>query len=477
MRMRELRRTQPSFADLELWQQVRLDPLLRQISAFLDQRGEVLTAVHRDLRRQRKDQRSGRAGMNAEQVLRSFVLMRLKNWDYRELAERVADGYTLRQFTRFHCAAVPRHHAFHRAFVQLTVETLRRINQAVVAVAVTMGLEDVHKLRMDTTVVETDIRYPRDSGLLWDTVRVLSRLVDRIEELAPESGQGFPRRTRRAKRRMQEIGRMRERAQRPRTLARKDRDLIRVTTEVIEKAAAVANCARLVQLEEPLRALLLEALCDEVVHFCELGRRVIDQSARRVFGGETVPATEKLYSIFEPHTDLIKRGKAYQPVEFGHKVLLVESRIGLITDYRVLDANPVDSDQLLASVQRHIKRFGKAPRVLAADRGFHDAVGCEKVLRSGVGLVAIPQRGGKRSVDQERFEKSRAFKQAQAFRSGVEGRISVLFRGRGMKRCLWSGSKRFELFIAAAVLANNLLVIAGRLQKRKKKAAPLRAAA
>jgi len=146
-------------------------------------------------------------------------------------------------------------------------------------------------------------------------------------------------------------------------------------------------------------------------------------------------------------------------------VLLVESRIGLITDYQVLDGNPIDSDQLVPSVQRHHKRFGTVPRVLAGDRGFHAAAGCETVRRRGVTLVAIPQRGGKRSVEQEQFEKSRPFKQAQAFRSGVEGRISVLFRGRGMKRCLWSGRERFELFLAA-VLANNLLVIAARLQKR-----------
>ena len=475
--MREIARTQISFADLEVGRRVRLDPLLQQISDFLDRHGELVTAVHRDLRRSLKHARRGRRGLNAEQVLRAFVLMRTKNWDYRELAERVADGFTLRQFTRFDSAPVPRHHAFHRAFVRLQPATLRRINEAIVAAAVQMGLEDVDKLRLDTTVVETDIRYPRDSGLLWDTVRVLSRLVEHIGEIAPAACARFPRRTRRAKRRMQEIGRMRARAQRARTLARKYRDLITVTTQVIEKAEEVTCKARTVRCPARLDTLKLQALCDEVTQVAALGRRVIDQSERRVFRGETVPADEKLYSLFEPHTDMIKRGKVYKPVEFGHKVLLVESRIGLITDYQVLDGNPIDSAQLVPSVQRHQKRFGKAPRVLAGDRGFHDAAGCEKVHRRGVTLVAIPQRGGKRSVEQEQFEKSRAFKQAQAFRSGVEGRISVLFRGRGMKRCLWSGSERFELFLAAAVLANNLLVIAAQLQKQRTNAATQCAAA
>jgi transposase, IS5 family len=475
--MRELKRQQPSFADLEFWRQVRPDPVLQQISAFLDAQGGLLTLVHRDLTKQLKKKRRGRTGISAEQVLRAFVLMRLKNWDYRELAERIDDGYTLRQFTRFDCAPVPRHDAFNRSFVQLKARTLRRINDALVQVAVQMGLEQVTKLRLDTTVVETDIRYPRDSGLLWDTVRVLSRVVDSIAELVPAAGQGFPRRTRRAKRRMQEIARMRERAQRPRALARKYRDLIRVSTEVIEKAETVAAQARHARCAGLLDTLKVQALCDEVHHFAALGRRVIDQSERRIFRGETVPAKEKLYSIFETHTDMLKRGKAYKPVEFGHKVLIVESRIGLITDYRILDGNPIDSAQLLRAVDRHLKRFGTAPEVLAGDRGFHDTADCATVRRRGVKLVAIPQRGGKKTADQERFEHSRPFKQAQAFRSGIEGRISVLFRGRGMKRCLWSGRERFELFIAAAVLANNLMVIAAHLQKHKKKAATLRAAA
>jgi IS5 family transposase len=475
--MRQIKRTQMSFADLELGQHLRLDPLLEQISDFLDQHGELVTAVHRDLSRTLKKARRGRRGMTAEQVLRSFVLMRTKSWDYRELAERVADGLTLREFTRFGSTPVPRHHAFHRAFVRLTAATLRRINQAVVAVAVKLGVERVDKLRLDTTVVETDIRYPRDSGMLWDTVRVLSRLVEYIAEIAPKACTDFPRRTRRAKRRMQEIGRMRERVQRQRTLRRQYRDLIGVTTEVIDKAQAVAAKARTAPCRTLLEAARLDALCTEVARFAGLGQRVIEQSERRVFRGETVPAEEKLYSIFETHTDMIKRGKVYKPVEFGHKVLLVESRVGLITDYQVLDGNPIDSKELVPSVKRHRKRFGTLPDTLAGDRGFHDVAGCDELRRLGVKLVAIPQRGGKRSTEQEKFENSRVFKQAQAFRSGIEGRISVLFRGRGMKRCLWSGSQRFELFIAAAVLANNLMVIAARLRKHKTKALALRAAA
>lgn len=480
--MRERRRRQRGFADLELWQQgVRLDPVLEQIGRFLDRHAELLDLVHADLVRWQKEKkkRRGRRGITAEQVLRAFVLQRVKSWDYRELRERIADGFTLRQFTRFESAVVPKHDAFHRAFVQLTPETIRAINRAVIAAAVRMGLEDGRHLRVDTTVVETDIRYPRDSGLLWDSVRVISRLVASLRELVPQACDAFPDRTRRARRRMQEIGRMRERAQRKRLLRRKYRDLIGVTNEVLREAAVVLERTKPLarQHADLFTAIQAQEYCAQIEHFLALGRRVIDQTKRRVFGGETVPAQQKLYSIFETHTDMIKRGKPYKPVEFGHKVFLAESRIGLITEYRVLRGNPADKDQLESSIDSHCQSFGCAPELYAGDRGFHDSDGSVRIAKRGVKLVAVPQCGGNRSAERAAFEKSRAFKKAQAFRSGIEGRISVLFRGRGMKRCLWSGAQRFELFVGAAVLANNLLVIAALLKKRKRNALALTDAA
>ena len=146
--------------------------------------------------------------MAPQEVLRSLILMRVKSWDYRELRERIADGYTLRQFTGFHCRPVPKHNAFHRAFVRLTPATLRTFNELVVRAAVGLGLEDGTKLRVDTTVVQTDIHYPTDATLLWDVVRVLSRLLVRLGNLLGRRIKGFRNRTRAARRRMQALQRM-----------------------------------------------------------------------------------------------------------------------------------------------------------------------------------------------------------------------------------------------------------------------------
>src|SRR6267378_1510777 len=387
-------------------QGVRLEPLLEAISKFLDSQHGMIERVRRDLVRGLKQPRKGRCGLTAPQVLRSLVVMRVKNWDYRELRERIADGVTLRQFTDFYCDPVPKHDAFNRGFNRLTPQTLKAINDLVVQAAVGLGLEDGAKLRVDTTVVETDIHHPTDNTLLWDVVRVVTRLVGRLA----------------------------------RALKMRRKDLF--------------------------AAMAIDAIRDEIAHYCGLGERVIDQARRRVLEGEQVPNAEKIYSIFEVHTDLIKRGKVQTPLEFGHKVFLAESAQGLITQYEVLEGNPGDDQQVEPSLERHKETFGHAPELYGSDRGFFSETNVKSCKRNGVKVVCIPQRGGQKTPTRAKYEKSPDFKKGQRFRAGIEGRISVLFRGRGMKRCLAEGRKRFELWVGAAVIANNLMRIAALLTKR-----------
>ena len=458
-----------SFADLEFRNQsVRLDPLLAAISEFIECHSVLIEAVRQDLERGLKNPATGRGGLSPQQVLRSLVLQRVKNWDYRELRERIADGLSLRRFTDFYSSCVPKHDAFNRAFNRLTPGTLRAINEAIVQVAVELGLEDGAKLRVDTTVVETDIHYPTDSTLLWDSVRVITRLVGRLGEPLPQAVAGFANRTRRARRRMQEIQRMTP-TQRQQRQRRKYRDLLRTSEQVVQSAREVLKKTSNVRSIDPLEDIAMRNLRAQIEHYCGLGQRVIDQTRRRVIEGKSVPAEQKIYSIFEPHTDLIKRGKAQKPVEFGHKVFLAESAKGLITQYRVLEGNPSDDAQVVPCLKRHKKTFGEAPELLSGDRGFFSQDGLKDCHKAGVGFACIPQCGGQKTPEREAFEKSPTFKRGQRFRAGVEGRISVLFRGRGMKRCLAHGRERFELLVGAAVLANNLMAIAGLLLRKRQR--------
>ncbi len=454
-----------TFADFELRAQgLALEASLQAVADFLDEHEELVTLVHQDLVRGLKRPRRGRDGLSAVQTLRAFVLQRVKAWDLRELRERIADGYTLRLFTTFDGQPVPKHDAFHRAFCRLTPATVRALNDAVVQAAVGLGLEDGAQLRVDTTVVETDIHWPTDSTLLWDAVRVLTRLIQRLGEHVPSALGGFVDHTRRARRRRQEISRL-SAGERPRQQTRKYRDLLGVTATVVATARAAVATTRTTPPADPLAAALVAGLSDEIAHFSDLADRVIAQTRRRVLDGEQVPVHEKIFSIFEPHTDLIKRGKAQRPVEFGHKVFLAESRQGFITDYRTLDGNPGDEVHVSPSLTQHEATFGHLPAGYAADRGFYTPANVQALTAAGVS-ECVPQRGGHKTAERTAHEKSRAFKRGQRFRAGIEGRISVLLRGRGMRRCPLHGRERFEVFVGAAVLANNLLRIAVLLDQR-----------
>jgi len=461
-------RRQSTFADLEfLAQNISLDPVLERLSAFLDQHGELVDLVHRDLLRGLKRPGSGRRGLTAEQALRAVLLQRIKDWDLRELRERIADGLTLRQFTAFWSDQVPSHQAFHRSFVKLTPETMRAVNRAVVTAAVDLGVEDGKRLRVDTTMVETNIHWPTDSELCWDCVRVLTRLSKAVLEEIPGLPERFANRTRATRRRMQALQRMSP-TQRQTQLQPTYQKLLKITRHVIENARAVWRAAQKPKTRLGFDAALrVEGLLAEIKHYATLADRVVDQTRRRVLEGESLSAEEKLYSIFEPHTDLIKRGKANRPVEFGHKVFLAESRLGLITDYRILDGNPPDEKRVSESLEHHCETFGIVPMLYAADRGFYSVHNIETLAAAGVKVESVPQRGGHKTPLRAAHEKKRAFKLAQKFRAGIEGRISVLFRGRGMKRCELHGRERFEVFVAAAVLANNLLIIASALHRKR----------
>lgn len=466
--------SQISFAEAEMVAQpIALNPILQRISTLLDRKKDLVDRVYADLTRGLKRPRTGRDGITAAQVLRSFILSRIKDWDLRELRERVADGYSLRVFTHFYSGTVPNHRTFNRNFNRLQPATIRSLNDAIIDAAVEMRLAAVSKIRTDTTVVETNIRFPTDSGLLWDVVRVHTRLVKQLRhELGTMLRCDFSNRTRRARRRMQEISRMTGR-QRSRQQIRKYRDLLQVTTAVMQNAAAhVARAKPLVDRLAPIQRAIVNALVTQIEDLSRLGHRVVDQTRRRIFGGEQVAVDEKLFSIFEPHTDLLVRGKVRTPVEFGHKVRLVESGSGLITDYEILKGNPADQDHIKPTLAHHENRFGAAPRLIATDRGFDSKDNIEACKQAGVVIESIPQRGGQKTPEREAHEKSRAFKQAQRFRAGVEGRISVLFRGRGMKRCLPHGLERFDVFVGVAVLANNLLVLAALLEKKQTKRRP-----
>src|SRR5207302_79893 len=283
------RPTQPqiSFADWELLQQgIELEPVLQGISDFLDDHAEMVEAVRQDLERGLKKPGTGRTGLTPSQTLRSLILMRVKSWDYRELRERIADGFTLRRFTQFYCRSVPKHDAFHRAFHQLTPQTLQAVNDLVVKAAVDLGLEDGERLRVDSTVVQTDIHHPTDNTLLWDVVRVVTRLIGHLgKALTLRRIKGFRNRTRSARRRMYEIQRMTTR-QRQTEQTGTYRELIGIAEEVVDGARMALERTSKLRGKDLLADMAVEEIRRDIERYCGLGKGVIDQARRRALDGE-----------------------------------------------------------------------------------------------------------------------------------------------------------------------------------------------
>ena len=340
--------------------------------------------------------------------------------------------------------------------------TWKKIHRALARYAVSENQIGGDRLRLDTTAVETNIHWPTDSTLLWDTYRVLARLIERARELDANvvgPGRLHPRR---AKREALAITRVAaQKGRRARSLKRPYQRLIRRVEEILNWAAGVAH--GLVDGIESQRYgawahVQAESLVEELAHFHALGERVIDQARRRVVHGESVPNDEKLFSVFEPHTELLIRGKAGKPVEFGHMIQIQQVEEKFITDYGVYDRKPVEPKLLVAALNSHRSLFGVDASCLAADKGYFDQETVDK-LEQRIDTVSIAKKG-KRTPKQLEREHDPVFRHAQRFRAGVEGTISYLKRVLGLSRCFTKGWKHFQATVGASIFTHNLLILA-----------------
>ena len=426
------------------------DKTLQRMDHVLEQNPEILDTVHRDLTQGLKA--TGRKGLSAERVLRCAILKKYKRCSYRELRGRIQDGVSMRWFTRFYSDPVPHHTTLQKAIKAIGAQTWCRINDLLMAFARQRKLERGRSLRVDTTVVATDIAYPLDARLLNDSVRVLTRLMQRALEYVPGPSFAFAKRTRRAKKRCYQIV-MAKGPKAPQRRQHYYKDLIKVANEVFNMAA---RCGR--QLEQSPE-LLAMALNEQLDHYLTLAAVAIDQCERRVLKGESVPAAEKIVSIFEEHTDIIKRGKSACPTEFGHKVLVASTASGLISQFEVLQGNPADDALMPAILAKHQRQYAQAPWHLCGDRRFFSADNESGAYQAGVKKVSIV-KPGYRNKERQALEKQRWFKKLQRFRAGIEGLISGLMRAYGLKRCLWKGWQAFQSYVGLSVVTFNLQKIA-----------------
>ena len=457
--------------------QLTFEPALAALDRLLDD-DVLFQQVKADLvRRSPQTATRGRPSTPVEVILRMLVVRRLYDWSYEETEHFVSDSLVLRQFCRLYLAPAPDDTTLLRWAACIGPATLERVHERVIELALQRKVTRGRKLRTDGTVVETTIHYPTDSTLLADGVRVLSRLVGHAKAIVGRTAGGAAGG---ATRQFAPPALFRDRTQSAKRLARQIQETVRRRGPAAE-AGRRTTYQRLLQIAQAslhqaqrVQALLSTGAHDatsregrtaatrlvgRLTHFLPLVQHVLTQTERRVLRGDAVPAAEKLVSLFEPHTRIIRRGKVHLPAEFGRKVWLDEVDGGIVSRYAVLDGNPPEAHQVPASLGHHCRLFGRPPRLLAGDRGVHAPENERLAHAVGVPHVALPQPGAK-SPARVAYERQRWFQRAYRFRAGVEGRISVCKRRGWLGRCREHGEAGFFSWVGWGILTANLATIA-----------------
>jgi IS5 family transposase len=410
----------------------------------------IVQTIHADITRQVR--KTGREGISAERILRTAVIKQWKNYSYRELTEQLHGSVLLRWFTRFYSEPIPHYTALQKLIKAISATTWQQINGLLVTYAAVQKIEPGTHLRVDTTVVETNIAYPLDARLLWDSMRVLTRIMEAALQVLPALQFNFAKRTKRAKKLCYAIVMAKgPHAQRKRQ--KLYRQLLRVAREVV---AMASSCRDHLLHSAPTP---VGSLHEALTRYLPFAHQAINQCERRVLNGEAVPAAEKIVSLFEEHTDIIKRGKSHCPTEFGHKVLFATGATGLITQYAIFRGNPADNTMLPGILRTHCQHYGEVPDSLCADRRFFSEDNETRATTRGVKKVCIA-KPGYRSAARQEFERQPWFRKLKRFRAGIEGVISTLMRSFGLSRCLWKGWESFRSYVGLSVVSFNLQKIA-----------------
>lgn len=433
-----------------------MEPRLRRIDELLDD--DALVDGVLDAMRGRFPQsgRRGRRGTPAEVALRMLVLKHLKNWSYEQLEWEVKGNLVYRHFCRIDAGKVPDAKTMVRLGQLLEGDALRGIFERIVELAVERRVTRGRKMRVDTTVVETPIRYPSDSRLCEDITQVVCREIERMRSEGVTAPPGFRNVQRSVSRRSREITyvsrRPVDRDAKRRALQKPYGRLLTITRRTIRHGEEAVKRAkrRWSRLSGRARRSVIN-----LERITQLGRAVVKQTKQRVFKGITNSA-EKLVSVFEPQTKILRRGKAGKPTEFGQMVKVQEAEGGLVTDIAVVTEH--DSALLVPSVEQHKKVFGRVPHVAATDRGFFSIANVRTIEAMGVRCAAVP-KPGHRSPAWLARERRRSFRKARAWRAGGEARIARLKHTFGMNRARYKGSTGVARCAHWAGIANNLMAI------------------
>jgi IS5 family transposase len=413
---------------------------------------KILDTVHGDLKKMRAP--SGKtSNYSSDMILRMFIVKFMEMLSWRDTIVRVENDMVLRNFVGVGFSGkFPNHSYLCVAFKFIRPETWNKVNELLKQDAITKEEITGEKLRADTTLYETNIHFPTDSHLLWDSFRLLTRLIRNFRELYPHMHFGYRFHNKKVKKHYTFISRNSGAKTKSvkRHIKKRYGELI---GQVHRACEAAESCIAMMWNNSQDIAPI-----DEMKHYLPIVRRVLHQAEKRINEGIILPPNEKVYSIFEEHTELIKRGKAGKDVEFGHMVMLAQTGEKFISDYEVMRVKKSDNDLVDPILENHKKAFGTYPDKFAADKGFHESTEKTEKLEEDIGLACIPKKG-RRTLLQLLKEHSPDFLAMQRFRAGAEGSISALKRAFGMERCLLRTFNTFAASMGCIVFCYNLTLL------------------
>jgi IS5 family transposase len=423
---------------------------LEMMSKILDKTSTIYDHVLQDLNGGLKVERhrTGANGMSAEQVTRAAIVMKLFGFTYEDLAFHISDSKSLRRF----CQIGIFDKGFKKSALNENIKRIRPatwelISQDRLAYANGNNIEKGRKARVDCTVVERNIHPPCDSMQLYDSVRVLARLLIQARDDF-KIKIVFTDHCRRAKKRMTAVQYAKGEKQRRSPY----KDLLKVT----QKSIGYAIKAEEFVGGQSTANFALLGLLDDIKHYSDLARQVYDQTYRRVIQGESVPADQKVFSIFEEHTDIIIKDR--RDNHYGHKICLTGGASNLILDCVILEGNPADSTLVEQMLDRQNQVYGRYPLKVALDGGFASRGNLDIAKAKGVKDVCFAKKRGLKETDMCRSHY--VYKKLRQFRAGIESGISWLKRSFGLTRCTWKGFRSFKSYVLSSVVAANLLTIA-----------------
>ncbi|HME84599.1 MAG TPA: ISNCY family transposase [Roseiarcus sp.] len=465
----ERRRAQRSFGDGLIADEVKdlREGWMNHADRLLDDEA-IVAAVYEALgRRHPKSRSRGRLGAPADVVLRLLVLKHVRNWSYEVLEREVRANLVYRDFTRVGGGKMPDAKTIGRWGLAVGPETVKQVHERLVQMAQAEGIATGRRMRVDTTVVETNVHYPTDSSLLGDGVRVLTRAMKKITAIVGDVGANLRDRSRSVKLRVLDIARA-ARAKGPQSQERLKRGygrLLSSTSRVVGQAKRFAReiADGIKWTSGIVEQLALKGLRQQIEEMAPRVRQVMKQTRARLFGGDT-HVEGKLLSLFEPSTEIIRKGKAAKPNEFGKMVKLQEAENQIVVDYEVYDRRPNDADLLIPAIETHQARLGRAPYLVAADAAFYSGKNEAAAKAKGVKRVCVPNRSTK-SSERKREQKKRWFRNGQKWRTGSEGRISVVKRRHGLDRCRYKGDSGMRRWVGLGVIGDNLVTLGNALAK------------